>query len=653
MKINLSIRDGGRPGSPRRPGWRRRTFVAAVVGAALSGALLATLSTSASNAGQAPWGSFSAQRDGLGIAPGKIRHVWLIILENKSYDASFTGLNNNTYLWQTLPAQGVLLKDYYGTGHFSLDNYVSLVSGQATQPDTQADCPYYDSFTGSTVTTGNLFDDPNFGQVASAQGANGAAGTNGCVYPKDTQTLFNQLDAAHIAWKGYAQDLGNPDASGSAHSVGPQACGAPYATPDVTGGTAQPNPGSANATDQYVPKHFPFPWFESLLSNPNDCNAAHIANLLDPTDGLYHDLQSEDTTPAFSWISPNNCSDAHDAVCKGNNLSGGWLDPNTPNPVPLNHTGGLYASDLFLEHIVPEIEASPAFKDGGLIDITFDEAFPPFTYTGNSFANSTLIAPDAAASVASDTAGENLYGRNVSYEPTGPNTPLEKDASGNELYPGPGDNAFIDRPATCVAQTSPKQPAGTCLVGGGTSGPAAAKTDAAAYAAASTSTIFDPSIVATDVGRRRADHARERDRPGRDGVLHPRRLDGSRARHDRRRQRDHARGSHDRGRSALRRHRRDQRRRRHRQRADQPLHQAGQHERRVLQPLQLAAHDGGPLRRRAGLAGPRRGGPPGLRRAARPAAVRARRVHQPERAVRPEPLESLPPASARRRRPWP
>src|ERR1039457_2754065 len=54
-----------------------------------------------------------------------IKHVWLIILENKSYDATFTGLNNNTYLWKTLPQQGVLLKDYFGTGHFSQDNYTS------------------------------------------------------------------------------------------------------------------------------------------------------------------------------------------------------------------------------------------------------------------------------------------------------------------------------------------------------------------------------------------------------------------------------------------------------------------------------------------------------------------------------------------------
>ena len=28
-----------------------------------------------------------------GLKPGQIKHVWLIILENKSYDATFTGLN--------------------------------------------------------------------------------------------------------------------------------------------------------------------------------------------------------------------------------------------------------------------------------------------------------------------------------------------------------------------------------------------------------------------------------------------------------------------------------------------------------------------------------------------------------------------------------
>ena len=514
MKRRLSGRIGRtRSSAPRPHGSHtrlgrtrasRNVLLTLVAAAAALAVVVPIVSASGASSVVGPPGAAKALASGkqssdkLGVGKGKIKHVWLIILENKSYDATFTGLNKNTYLWQTLPSQGALLKNYFGTGHFSLDNYVSLVSGQAPQADTQADCPNYDKFSGTTDTSGKLKTNQNYGQVDSAAGPNAAAGSNGCVYPENVPTLFNQFDSAGVSWKGYAQDLGNADASGPAHDAGTQYCGAPYATPGATGSAAQPNPGSANATDQYVPKHFPFPWFESILSS-GDCNEQHIANLFSPTDGLYHDLQSASTTPAFSWISPNNCSDAHDAVCHGNNLSGGFADPNTPG-APINYTGGLYAADLFLEHIIPEIEESPAFKEGGLIDVTFDEGFPPFTYTGNSFANSTAVPANAATSVDSDSAAETLFGNGYHWEPTGPNTPLEKDEFGNELFPGPGDNAFIDRPSNCVAQTVPAQPAGTCLLGGGSHSPGA-RTDGGAKAEAASTTITDNSAVATDTGR--------------------------------------------------------------------------------------------------------------------------------------------------------
>jgi hypothetical protein len=471
-----------------------RGLIAAIVAAALA----ATLVSGGSSGSASAHGTQPAARDGVGIQPGAIKHVWLIILENKSYDATFTGLNKNTYLWRTLPAQGVLLKNYYGTGHFSFDNYLALVSGQATQPDTQGDCPFYDTFSGTVDMSGSLASNPNFGQMTSAQGPNAAYGSNGCVYPASVPTLFNQLDAAKKSWKGYAQDLGNPEAGLPVHNAGVQVCGAPYATPGPTGGQAQVNPASANATNQYLGKHFPFPWFESILQS-GDCNARHIADVFDPVNGLFHDLQHEATTPAFSWITPNMCSDGHDAVCYGNNLSGGFANRTTPNP-PVNYTGGLYAADLFLEHVVPEIEASPAFKDGGLIDITFDEGYPPFTYTGNSIANSTTALPNAARSIADDSAAETLFGRGVHFEPTGPNTPLAKDAAGNELYPGPGFNSFIDRPDNCLRQTVPSRPAGVCLLGGGAHVPGA-RADGDATAAADASTIADNDVVATDAGR--------------------------------------------------------------------------------------------------------------------------------------------------------
>jgi Phosphoesterase family len=483
----------------------KASVVCLVVGLVVAGA------TSAAN-GHSPRHSHAGRNywrdDGLGIQPGKVKHVWLIVLENKAFDATFTGLNDNTYLWQTLPHQGALLKNYYGTGHSSLDNYLSLASGQAPQPDDQDDCPAYTQFSGPVDLLGSVRNNPDYGQVVSAAGPNAAPGDNGCVYPKAVPTLFNQLDAAHVSWKGYFQDLGNTDSSGPAHSAGVQYCGAPDDTVGPTGGssTTYPNPSSANSTDQYVAKHNPLPWFQSILQS-GDCNSQHVANVFDSSNGLYHDLQKASTTPAFSWITPNNCSDGHDAVCHGNNLSGGFSNPTTPN-APVNYTGGLYSADLFLEHVIPEIEASPAFREGGLIDITFDEAYPPFTYSSDSFANSTDEPATAATSLKDDSAGENLFGRNVRWEPTGPNVPLARSSSGQELYPGPGFNEYLDRPSAanapagtqpCYAQTTPSLPSGTCLLGGGSYSPSS-RTDTVT-GSSSSPTIEDNSIVATDKGR--------------------------------------------------------------------------------------------------------------------------------------------------------
>jgi hypothetical protein len=497
-----------------------------------------------------------------GLRPGAIKHVWLIILENKSYDATFSGLNQNTYLWKTLPAQGVLLRNYYGTGHSSMDNYLSLVSGQAPEEDTQEDCSVSDKLIGPNsdiLNSGSLRTNPDYGQMNSPanasqpSGANAPLGENGCSYPTDVPTLFNQLNAAGQTWKGYAQDLGGAQTPGSTvfqpDTVPDReaaACGGP-GTPannpdtDPTDMSGDYPPGvttftAAQPDDQFVAKHFPFPWFESLTGAVNadgtttpplnepanggtDCDANHIANLDSPAYGLVHDLQSARTTPSFSWITPDNCSDAHDAVCHGNNLSGafsadGTPDYNSPIPydpestTPVNYTGGLYASDLFLEYYIPLIEQSPAFKQGGLIDITFDEAFPPFTYTGDSFNNANAYGPTSAdqpnytSSLKSDSAGENIDGRNVRYEPTGPNSTLGTNAQGDQLYPGPGNNAFIDRPPACT-QTSPVLVPSDCVPGivrGGSGNSPGARTDTVTGAPGS-NVISDNSIVADDTGR--------------------------------------------------------------------------------------------------------------------------------------------------------
>jgi len=519
---------------------------------------VAGVAVPASIAAAAPAKPSSLTISSTGTHPGAIKHVWLIILENKSYDATFTGLNQNSYLWKTLPEQGVLLKKYYGTGHSSQDNYLSLVSGQAPIEDTQQDCSVANKTIGPNSTivhTGSLFSNRNYGQVnspanaAQPSGANAPNGQNGCTYPTDVPTLFNQLNAAGKTWKGYAQDVGGAQTPGStqfqANTVPNReaaVCAGPGTAannPDTNPTTLSTNlpPGVTSLTgtqpnDQYVAKHFPFPWFQSLTGSPvngpalnqpsnggTNCDANHVSNLDNPSTGLVHDLQSPKSTPDFSWITPNNCSDAHDAVCKGNNLSGAFTASGAPNyasptpygpesTTPKNYTGGLYASDLFLQYYIPLIERSQAFRQGGLIDVTFDEAFPAFTYTGNSFNNANAYPPTSAdkpnytSSIKSGTAGENLWGRNVSYEPTGPNSTLGTNTQGDQLYPGPGNNAFVDRPPVCT-QTSPARVPADCVPGivrGGAGSPPAARTDTTGGGTGS-SIITDNSIVADDTGR--------------------------------------------------------------------------------------------------------------------------------------------------------
>src|ERR1700712_376894 len=162
-----------------RKGWLR----AGAAAVAMVVAILAFVAVDSATASANDDRGGGATITSTGLKAGQVKHVWLIILENKSYDATFTGLNQNSYLWKTLPKQGVLLKNYYGTGHSSMDNYMSMVSGQAPEEDTQADCSVVNTEFGSNASI--VKSGVNKGQVASLANAaqpskaNAANGLNG------------------------------------------------------------------------------------------------------------------------------------------------------------------------------------------------------------------------------------------------------------------------------------------------------------------------------------------------------------------------------------------------------------------------------------------------------------------------------------------
>lgn len=252
-----------------------------------------------------------------------IHHVFLIVLENRSFTAAFGPKSPAPYLARTLPARGALLENYYAIGHWSLANYIAMVSGQAPNPATQRDC----------------LDVNNFRLFKPALDSHGQALGVGCVYPALVKTLPDQLEKAGHSWKGFMEDLGEDSLRDKYGTCTLQRIG----QRDLTGFFTGP--------DGYTAKHDPFLYFHTILDDQTRC-AARIVNL----DELTQDLRSVATTPSYSFIVPNLCHDGQDEHC-GN---------GTP--------GGAAGMDGFLKKWVPAITGSPAFRKDGLLIVTFAQS---------------------------------------------------------------------------------------------------------------------------------------------------------------------------------------------------------------------------------------------------------------------------------------
>lgn len=265
----------------------------------------------------------------------QIKHVFLITLENEGYDETFGPLSKAPYLSKTLTAKGVLLPQYFGTGHASLGNYIAMISGQAATNETRNDCQTYANFQLRGVT------------------ADGQAIGSGCVYPNTIKSLPDQLKAAGKTWRAYMEDMGN-DPGREASTCGHPALN----TLDGTQNAEAPST-IAPQGDQYATRHNPFAYFHSIIDS-TDC-AANVVNL----DRLSQDLAWEGTTPNFVFITPNLCNDGHDSPCKN------------------DQPGGLVSADRFLQNWVPMIMASPAYRQDGLLIINFDEGDYSVTHSSS------------------------------------------------------------------------------------------------------------------------------------------------------------------------------------------------------------------------------------------------------------------------------
>ena len=302
-------------------------------------AMLLALCVAVPLASAAAAAAAAARRAGPGI-----HHVFIVLLENEEYHTTF-GPRSPAHYLKSLRQHGAAVPNYFATSHFSLGNYISLISGQAPNPVTNDDCELFEDF----VSTGMTSDGQAIGK--------------GCVYPAAVPTIANQLAAAHLSWKAYMEDMGNkPDRESAT-------CGHPdLGAPD--------NTQVAVVGDQYATRHNPFVYFHSIIDTPS-C-AQRVVNLT----ALAADLRSIETTPNFVFISPNLCHDGHDG---GEGV-----------PCVDGEPGGLVAADRFLQGLVPQILNSPAFKRDGLLVITLDESAIESTYD-EATKQITVTGGDAAA----------------------------------------------------------------------------------------------------------------------------------------------------------------------------------------------------------------------------------------------------------------
>ena len=195
--------------------------------------------------------------------PPAIPHVFVIVMENRSYSQAMAG----GYTAQ-LAAQYGAATNYHGVSHPSLPNYLALTSG----------------------STYNIVDD---GFHALPKGGIGA-----------------QLSAAGIEWRAYMEGMNN-------------AC--------------------LSSRYPYALKHNPFAYYEST------CPQQVV-----PFTQFADDMKNN--VPHFVWITPDMCHDGHDCSTA--------------------------VADKWLEQTVPAILATQAFRDDGVLFITWDE--------GNDSANTVL-----------------------------------------------------------------------------------------------------------------------------------------------------------------------------------------------------------------------------------------------------------------------
>lgn len=237
----------------------------------------------------------------------RLDHIFVIMLENHS-QSSVIGNANAPFL-NHLADTYSMADHYYGVTHPSMPNYIAAIAGD------------------------------NFG-IQDDEDEN--------VVNLDRVNLVDQLEARHISWGAYMEDL-------------------PANKLDRFGPTV-----NGTQIHLYAKKHNAFVLFDDIKNN-----ASRMAKVKDYS-ALASDLNSRHA-PQFVWISPNQCNDMHGGVY--DTVAG---HPETPCPYgttkdDANDAALKKKGDDWTKQAVTTIMSSRAWTRHSAIVIVTDEN----DYTGN------------------------------------------------------------------------------------------------------------------------------------------------------------------------------------------------------------------------------------------------------------------------------
>ena len=308
-------------------------------------------------------GSAHAQND-RDCGDKKIKHVFVVALENHNWTQPVTVTGGIQQIYQN-PAAPFINSLVNGTAQVYINGHLENISKSVSYASA-----YHNVLATASGNNPHIHpSEPNYlwseaGTNFGVLNDNDPFSTSGSTNQTTSQHLTGLLQSAHKTWKSYQEDIDlSTDASGKLINtpLPENLWTVPLASfSGVFGATSNLNASNATLQYNYAAKHNPQVFFTDTNGGDDTSTSNLLAKNYAPLQQLAFDL-ANDNVADYVWITPNQYNDMHSGLTGG--IAG--LTGDAAN---------IKAGDNFVSRVVPQIMASDAYQDGGVIILWWDES---------------------------------------------------------------------------------------------------------------------------------------------------------------------------------------------------------------------------------------------------------------------------------------